>query len=108
MGWSIEDIVSFITMCISIPTFMLALWAILKCCKRSRHRRQEMSSRSESPTAIDMPLNQISHKAFPSLPSLAIGDPGVLEAGWVQFNQITTSTMSRSGTFRVDQRIRED
>lgn len=70
-----------------------------------------------------MPLIQVDHKAFYSLPSTPIDDPGALEAGWVQFNQITMSSespclligqklireaMSRAGTFRVDQRIRED
>lgn len=52
----------------------------------------EALTRSESPTAIDMPLIQMGDKAFPSLPSPPIDDPGVLEAGWVQFNQVTTSS----------------
>lgn len=51
----------------------------------------ETLSRSESPTAGDMPLIQMSHEAFPSLPSSPVDNPGVLEAGWV-FNQVTTSS----------------
>lgn len=49
-------------------------------------------TRSESPTAIGMRLIQMGHKAFASLPSSPIDDLGVLEAGWVQFNQVTTSS----------------
>lgn len=52
----------------------------------------EALTRSEAPTAIDMPIIQMNHKAFQSLPSSPIDDPGALEAGWVQFNQVTMSS----------------
>ncbi|KAL3431188.1 hypothetical protein BDV09DRAFT_176872 [Aspergillus tetrazonus] len=39
MSWSIEEVVSFITMLFTVPTFILAVWGILKCYRRVRNRR---------------------------------------------------------------------
>ncbi|KAL4748829.1 hypothetical protein BDW72DRAFT_146516 [Aspergillus terricola var. indicus] len=103
MSWSIEEVVSFITMLFAVPTFILALWGILNCHRRSRNRRPA----SETSNDI-LPLFRIDDTPLLSISALAspVDIPFDLEAGWIAFNHITTSTISRSGSFRVDQRSR--
>ncbi|KAL4901075.1 hypothetical protein BDW74DRAFT_160699 [Aspergillus multicolor] len=99
MSWSIEEAVSFITMIFTIPTFILALWSILRYYRRSRSRRLGHLLRiNNTPSSFSSPSPQTSPiEGYPDL-----------ETGWIQFNHITTSTISRSGSFRIDQRLRRD
>ncbi|KAL4814391.1 hypothetical protein BDW67DRAFT_165944 [Aspergillus spinulosporus] len=101
MSWSTEEVVSFITMLFTVPTFILALWGILKCHRRLRNRRPE-------PLNDRVPLFRINGPPTLSISALTspVDVPFDLEAGWIAFNHITTSTISRSGSFRIDQSSR--
>ncbi|KAL4789047.1 hypothetical protein BDV19DRAFT_40009 [Aspergillus venezuelensis] len=102
MAWSIEEIVSFITMIITLPAFIIACRALMKWYRRRKNKKLEPLNSGYMPLATS--------KASPSQPihiSL-MDDPGDLEQGWVEFQHVTTSTMSRSGSFRLNQLGRRD
>ncbi|KAL2869457.1 uncharacterized protein BJX67DRAFT_379011 [Aspergillus lucknowensis] len=75
-------------MCITIPTFLLALWKLANAYKRRRERRMyqpeppdgELFLLQESDSSTPPP-------SMPSSPSSS--DERDIEMGWVQFNQVT-------------------
>ncbi|KAL3471194.1 hypothetical protein BJX99DRAFT_237943 [Aspergillus californicus] len=100
MTWSFDEVNSFITMCITIPTFILALCGVIKCHKRWRTKRLQVDQSIEMADA-QVPLLPPSQALLQS-PPISPLEHGDVERGWIQYNHVTTS-ISRSGTFRVEQ-----
>ncbi|KAL3459205.1 hypothetical protein BJX64DRAFT_265219 [Aspergillus heterothallicus] len=94
MSWSVDDVVSLITLCITIPTFILAVLGIVKCYRRKRRRGLDR--------CFDAPLHQIKQMPFvPTTSSLGSRERD-LEMGWIEFNHVTM--ISRTGSLRFDHR----
>ncbi|KAL6232424.1 hypothetical protein BDW75DRAFT_19945 [Aspergillus navahoensis] len=89
MPWSAEEIISFITMLFTIPTFILALWGLLRCHQRSQHRRPGSESSTNKFTIFRINETPLSSVFAPSSPVYV---PPDLESGWIQFSHITTSS----------------
>ncbi|KAL4928949.1 uncharacterized protein BDV17DRAFT_86977 [Aspergillus undulatus] len=100
MTWSIEEIISLITMLITIPSFVLALCAFTRFYRRTRN--MWLGSPLHLPTAGYLPLTPSENSVNLSGQPSPKGDSDDLERGWIQFNHVITSTISRGGSFRID------
>ncbi|KAL2828086.1 hypothetical protein BJY01DRAFT_228734 [Aspergillus pseudoustus] len=96
MSWSVDDIVSLITLCITIPTFILAVLGLVRCYRRKRRRTLDRSG------SFDGPLLQIDRMPLLSTASSPTNQERDLEMGWIEFNHVTM--ISRTGSLRFDQR----
>ncbi|KAL4938610.1 hypothetical protein BDV06DRAFT_200574 [Aspergillus oleicola] len=109
MAWSIEEVVSFVTMIITLPAFVIACRALMKWYRRWRNKNlglgfsetSHMSCRAEHclshpPESLDAgyaPLVTTHTPLLQSIHGSLMDDPGDLERGWVEFNHVTTSSM---------------
>ncbi|KAL2797436.1 hypothetical protein BJX66DRAFT_297787 [Aspergillus keveii] len=96
MSWSVDDVVSLITLCITIPTFILAIWGLVKCYRRRRRRTLDRVEPLVEPL---LPIDRVPLE--PATSTLA-GRERDLEMGWIEFNHVTL--ISRAGSLRFEQR----
>ncbi|KAL3444387.1 hypothetical protein BJX65DRAFT_310970 [Aspergillus insuetus] len=96
MSWSVDDVVSLITLCITIPTFILAIWGLVKRYRRRRRRTMDRSG------PLDEPLLSIDRMSLEPATSTLAGRERDLEMGWIEFNHVTL--ISRAGGLRFEQR----
>ncbi|KAL4878154.1 hypothetical protein BJY04DRAFT_196373 [Aspergillus karnatakaensis] len=99
MTWSKEEIIAFVTMCITIPTFILAILGIVSCYRR---RRKKTSGQSRAEHPGELSLLSFHHSPVPSSTS-PTDDGRDIESGCVWYKHVTTSTISRSETVHIGQ-----
>ncbi|KAL2855599.1 hypothetical protein BJX68DRAFT_230905 [Aspergillus pseudodeflectus] len=96
MGWSVDDVVALITLCVTIPTFILAVLGIVQCYRRRRRRL------SDRPGSLDERLFQLDRMPLKATTALSASQERDQEMGWIEFNHVTM--MARAGSIRFEQR----